>query len=145
MNNAPAEDRNKCACGNTANFIKHPPDASRCIVCAIREGDDRRRRALMGEVTWGPWDFDPTNLTLGHTDGYYVDLETMLSSHSILHWIGHLSAKKKRFTPEDLGHFIRALDEVVGLRREDTALDFKAAREARLQQLERKTLSGLAR
>ena len=43
---------------------------------------------------WGPWVFDPKNLTLRHEkEGYEIDLEEIDSSAAILDWIFQIQGK----------------------------------------------------
>lgn len=73
---------------------------------------------LAGHVTWGPWYYNPGNRTLVFTGeptySYEVDLDTMKDSASVLDWIAQV-AGKTTFTVADIGHFVRALNEVLQL------------------------------
>lgn len=103
----------------------------------------RRRRVLARRVRWGRWRFRPGNLTLEHADGYYVDLERMKSSAGALDWIAQVAGKAGRFTAEDVGHLVRALDELLKLQanvcsfQRDHTFDFKAMRKKELAALKR--------
>lgn len=64
---------------------------------------------------WGNWTLDLRLLTLNYSEGkgrgYEIDLEDMTDSAPMLDWIMQMSAKPW-MTPEQLGHLVRALDEV---------------------------------
>ncbi len=103
----------KCACGAPATVVSDGP--ARCWKCVGEEIKDRRKQILEGKVKWGNWDYNPSNLTIGHKNGYYIDLERCSDSASILDWIAQVSGKSKMFTHEDVGHLVRALDDIIGL------------------------------
>jgi len=61
---------------------------------------------------WGPWEYKATSLVLDYKNGQYeVDLERCNSSAEILDWIVQV-AGKSFITEADLGHLIRALDDL---------------------------------
>jgi hypothetical protein len=73
------------------------------------EGDGPSRNE-----TWGKWRFDEAPFQLVHTIGYFVNLAEMKDSANVLDWIAQLS-NKSWAEPEDIGHFVRALDELMDL------------------------------
>jgi len=77
--------------------------------------EERRDRVRAGKVRWGKWRFRPDNLTVEHDDGYYIDLERMHNSAGVLDWIAQVAGKELRFTAADVGHLVRALDELIEL------------------------------
>ena len=68
---------------------------------------------------FGPWTYNPKNQTLTHTNGYYVDLETMTDSAQVLDWIAQVA--EKRWANEadkdalDAGHLVIALNTLLRL------------------------------
>ena len=64
--------------------------------------------------SWGNWRFVESNFTLAHADGYEVDLEDMKDSSRILDWIAQVS-NKTWAEPADIGHLVRAIDELFDL------------------------------
>lgn len=77
--------------------------------------NSEHRAALAGEVRWGKWSYLPSAMVLQHEDGYEVDLEEMNDSASVLDWVAQVSRKELRYTEEDVGHLVRALDELLDL------------------------------
>lgn len=71
--------------------------------------------------SWGPWVYHAATRELGYRDGerqretYWVDLDRCRSGGEVLDWIAQLE-EKAWLTETDLGHFVRALNDVVGLR-----------------------------
>ena len=64
---------------------------------------------------WGSWHFDPRTLTLiSEPSGYWVPIRDCWDHQSVLRWIAHVR-QKSWCTPEDLGQFVAALDDLVGL------------------------------
>lgn len=63
---------------------------------------------------WGNWRLEEEQFQLVHSIGYYVDLAEMKDSANILDWIAQVS-NKSWATPEDVGHLVRAVDELMDL------------------------------
>lgn len=74
----------------------------------------RERKVLAGEVRWGKWCYDPELMVLTHEDTYEVDLERMDDSASVLDWIAQVACKEC-YTEEDVGHLVRAINELMHL------------------------------
>ena len=72
------------------------------------------RRAMNASDRCGPWRYKRSNLTLVHDRGYEVDLERCTDSAHILDWIAQIAVKQVH-SDEDLGHFVRALNELLRL------------------------------
>lgn len=65
--------------------------------------------------TWGPWRWNPRTFRLVHqAQDYPVDLTEMVSSSQVFRVISQLGMKLW-ITPEELGHFVLALDALLGL------------------------------
>jgi len=70
----------------------------------------------------GQWRYNRNNLTLEYIDrdpnkkmsvAYYVDLERCGTANDMLDWILQV-AGKGWILPEDIGHLVRALEELAG-------------------------------
>lgn len=101
----------------------------------ISEMADHRSRDLLAEMQrnheeirsgkrqWGRWRYRP-DIPNGHDDvdreQYYVSVKDCLTQHNRLDWIGQIADKP--WPPEVVGDFVRALDDVVGLRWPDDEL-----------------------
>jgi len=104
----------KCGrCGKPAQIVGGANP--RCWACARLDSQERRADVLAGKVKWGPWHYRPDNLTLVHDDGYDVDLERCRTSAEVLDWIAQVSGKDVVYDEKDVGHLVRALDEMLGL------------------------------
>lgn len=106
----------QCACGKRATVISERPEDTLCWECQGRRCEDRRSAVLRGEVTWGPWKFepsDPPSLVYQPT-GYWLDVGRFRTSGNVLDAIAQLSGKTW-MTEEQLGHLVRALDEILKL------------------------------
>ena len=83
-----------------------------------RRGDSSAREVGPTSTTppkrWGPWSFKRSNLTLVHDDGYEVDVERCTNSAQTLDWIAQI-ANKKTHTVESVGHFVRAINDLLRL------------------------------
>jgi hypothetical protein len=62
--------------------------------------------------TWSGWRFDRRELTLTFENGYWVDLETLSTSASLLDWIFQVF-RKTWCTPKCLSGLIEALEELL--------------------------------
>jgi hypothetical protein len=63
--------------------------------------------------TWGNWRFDAKTLILKNVQyNYQIDLEECDTSANMLDWIFQLCGKTW-MTPDDLGHLVQALDDVL--------------------------------
>jgi len=81
-------------------------------------------RATQSEGPWGPWgpwtlNQDTLELAIsvkreGWNRCYEVDLERIKSSAAMLDWIMQV-ANKSWTTPEDIGHLVRALNDIFQL------------------------------
>ncbi len=85
-------------------------------------------------LRWGPWTFQPDNLTLRYTRrernvhyDYEVDLEECRSAGAVVGWIAHL-AGKRWCSDADLGLFVRALDDLLDLYRTRATIGAKDLR-----------------
>jgi hypothetical protein len=78
----------------------------------VHEPTPRRPAATLH---WGSWTYLTAPPQLHHVAGrYYVDLERLTSGARALDWIAQI-AGKAWCSDEDLGHFVRALDDLLGL------------------------------
>lgn len=100
-------------CGRRANVFA--PGDAKCWGCVLVEAAERRAAVIAGKVKFGPWHYRDDNLTIECADGYYIDLERMQTAAHVLDAIAQVSGKPGRFTAEDVGHLVRALDEVLHL------------------------------
>lgn len=73
---------------------------------------DRHEQIRRGEVTWGAWQFDPRAIVLVHRDGYEVDVERVRNKDERYAIIMHVTEKRRRFTPEDIGNLVIALQDI---------------------------------
>ena len=78
---------------------------------AAAEFDDFRRHPR-----WGGWTLDPTWLVLRNDDCpyYEIDLRECVSPEDVLDWIAHV---RDRYSPEQMGHLVAALDDLLGFRK----------------------------
>lgn len=83
---------------------------------ALKEGLDRKLAVAGGHIQWGHWRYEPETLCLvfkkDHVE-YDVSLRACTTPQEAFRWIDHVS-RKAWLTEEELGHFVRALSEVVG-------------------------------
>lgn len=64
---------------------------------------------------WGPWVLNRKGLYLLHnTKDYYIDLASIVNAGEALDSIAQVSSKRWA-TAEDLGHLVKALDEIFHL------------------------------
>lgn len=63
--------------------------------------------------TWGDWTLVSPSV-LEHRNHYRVDLEGLTTSAQVLDWIAQV-AGKQNFTVEDVGHLVRAINELLRL------------------------------
>lgn len=85
---------------------------AKTIAQVISEAAERRARVLAGDVSWGGWTYEPSIFVLNHRTGYQVNLLHLHTSARVMEWIWHISAKTGRFSNEDVGAFVRAIDEI---------------------------------
>jgi hypothetical protein len=87
----------------------------------VQRGQRRRRELSTKGGHWGPWKYDPTDHTLEHADGYWVSLVgpdafgPINDSATALDVIAQVAGKTGRFSASDVGHLVRALDELLDL------------------------------
>lgn len=80
-----------------------------------REIRERRAAVIAGKTTWGKWSFDPKWFALNSSCGYQVDLLKAGNDRaSFVEWLGHVSAKSRRFTSGDIGDLVSAVLEIDG-------------------------------
>lgn len=62
--------------------------------------------------TYGPWKFDPKNLTLTHKNGYEIDVESWTTSAEVLDWIFQIQSKSWN-NAETMFTLIVAIEDIV--------------------------------
>ena len=64
---------------------------------------------------WGGWAFDKKRLVLRNDErpSYEIDVETCSSPEEVLDWLAHV---RHRYSPEQLGHLVNALDDLLRFR-----------------------------
>lgn len=60
---------------------------------------------------FGRWTWHPSDQTLEHDNGYWWQCAKFRSSAPVLDAIAQIAAKR-RFTAEDVGDFVRAIDRI---------------------------------
>lgn len=79
----------------------------------------RRNRILTDGGSWGSWTYVPAEMSLRFETGYTIDLKTIHDGAELLHWMGHM-AEKEWLTDQELGQFVRAIDELFDIRNRPT-------------------------
>ena len=76
---------------------------------------DAQRREFQRDAQWGGWTFDKERLVLWNEEcpSYEIDVETCTSSQEVLDWFAHVG---HRYSPDQLGYLVRALDDLLGFR-----------------------------
>lgn len=76
---------------------------------------ERNAEILSGRARWGKWRLEIRSMLLVHEDGYDIPVDEMTTSAAVLDWIAQVAGKTLRYTAEDVGHLVRALDEILDL------------------------------
>ena len=76
---------------------------------------DRQGKEFKRQPRWGAWTLDKNRLVLTNTEcSYYeIDVETCRSPEEVLDWLAHVAG---RYSPQELGHLVVALDDLLGFR-----------------------------
>jgi Meiotically up-regulated gene 113 len=76
--------------------------------------DGRRRKVLAGEVSWCRWSYNREYFSLDHQNDYSYELTRLDEPKDYVSLINHV-ASNERFTSQDVGDFVRAIDEIANL------------------------------